>query len=121
MKNDFGYVRRLNKTDADAVFAVRRKHIYRQNVQGSKLSYLEWNEVDDIAIVLGVFNQNDELLASLRGEIIKPDEAESKLHYTIDSKLDIFPAYCLGVAQQKSLQKLRVQFFAALLLFGICH
>ncbi len=98
MKNDFGYVRRLNKTDADAVFAVRREaYLSSEQFKVLNFSYLEWNEVDDIAIVLGVFNQNDELLASLRGEIIKTrQEAESKLHYTIDSKLDIFPGILLG-------------------------
>ncbi|PKP02481.1 MAG: hypothetical protein CVU11_11635 [Bacteroidetes bacterium HGW-Bacteroidetes-6] len=95
---DRGYVRRLNKSDASAVFAVRQE-AYQSSEQFKVLnfSYLEWDDVDDIAIVLGVFNQKNELLASLRGEIIRTrQEAEAKLHYSISPKLDLFPGVLLG-------------------------
>ncbi len=93
-----GYVRRLKKDDAKAVFGVR-KEAYESSEQFKILnfSYLEWDEVDDIAIVLGVFNEKDELLASLRGEIIKnKDEAEQKLHYTLPVEKQLFPGILLG-------------------------
>jgi len=93
-----GYVRRLKKEDAEAVFAVRRE-AYESSEQFKTLnfSYLEWDDVDDIAIVLGVFNENDKLLASLRGEIIKNrSEAENKLHYILPTNKDLFPGILLG-------------------------
>ena len=93
-----GYVRRLKKEDAEAVFAVR-KEAYESSEQFKTLnfSYLEWDDVDDIAIVLGVFNEKDELLASLRGEIIKTrSDAEKKLHYTLPTDKELFPGILLG-------------------------
>lgn len=93
-----GYVRRLKKIDAEAVFAVR-KEAYESSEQFKTLnfSYLEWNDVDDIAIVLGVFDEHNELVASLRGEIIKNrKEAEDKLHYTLPTEKDLFPGILLG-------------------------
>lgn len=98
MNQEKGYVRRLNKNDSEAVFAVRQE-AYQSSAQFKVLnfSYLEWNQVDDVAIVLGVFNEKDELLASLRGEFIRTrDEAESRLHYSIDRRLDLFPGILLG-------------------------
>ena len=53
--------------------------------------------MDDIAIVLGVFNEKDELMSSLRGEFIRTrSEAEEKLHYSIPKHLDLFPGILLG-------------------------
>ncbi len=98
MNKGTGYVRRLNKNDAEAVFAVRQE-AYESSAQFKVLnySYLEWNQVDDVAIVLGVFNEKDELMSSLRGEFIRSRaEAEEKLHYTINPKLDLFPGILLG-------------------------
>ncbi len=98
MIHEGGFVRRLNKEDAEAVFAVRQE-AYQSSAQFKVLnfSYLEWNEVDDVAIVLGVFNQNGELQASLRGEFIRTrSEAEDRLHYSIPPHLDLFPGILLG-------------------------
>ena len=103
MNNDFGYVKRLNKTDADAVFQVRHE-AYDSSKQFKVLnfSYLEWDEVDDNALVLGVFNKKEELMASLRGEFIKSRaEAEGTLHYKLPVEKDLFPGILLGRGASK--------------------
>lgn len=93
-----GYVRRLTKADADLVFQVR-KEAYASSSQFKvfNFSYLEWDDVDDIAIVLGVFLDNGELVASLRGEFIKSESlAEERLHYKVEAFSALFPSILLG-------------------------
>lgn len=93
-----GYVRRLNKTDAGAVFNVR-KEAYATSKQFKvyNFSYLEWDDVDDIAIVLGVFLKNGDLVASLRGEFINTREhGEERLHYSLERFPGIYPSILLG-------------------------
>lgn len=118
-----GYVKRLNKTDSNAVFQVRQE-AYKSSMQFKILnfSYLEWDEVDDNALVLGVFNEKEELMASLRGVVIKSKaEAEKKLHYSLTIDKNLFPGILLGRGASK--RKYRNQGLNSLLRYyflGFC-
>ena len=99
-----GYVRRLNKSDAEAVFSVRREaYATSQQFKVFNFSYLEWDDVDDIAIVLGVFLETGELVASLRGEFINSiSVGEERLHYSLDKFPGIYPSILLGRGATKT-------------------
>lgn len=97
MFSEKGFVRRLDKNDAEAVYAVRME-AYRSSKQFKVLNFssLEWNQIDDRAIVLGAFSEG-KLVASLRAEIINSREvAEDKLKYVLPVDLPFYPTLLLG-------------------------